>query len=74
MEQLPPALNYFLVTSGATVAGVLFMISVENMAGYKYRYVLAVASFLFLSPFGAWFLSLFVKMSLLSGDQRGASA
>jgi hypothetical protein len=74
MEQVPPALQFFFMTSAATVAGVLFMISVENMSGYKYRYVLAVVSCLLLSPIGAWVISWFVKVGLLSEGRRGASA
>jgi hypothetical protein len=74
MDQIPAPLYYLLMTSSATVVGVLFMITVENMAGYKYRYVLAVASFLLLSPIGAWVVSWFVKMGMLREGRGGASA
>ena len=74
MVQIPSALQYIFMTTSATILGVLFMIAVENMAGYRYRYVLAVTSSLLLSPIGAWVVSLFVKLSLLNEGRGGASA
>mgnify|MGYP001559358393 CR=1 FL=1 len=74
MDQIHPALLYLMATSLATAAGVLFWITVENMAGYKYRYVLAVSSFVLLSPIGAWVVSWIVRVSMLSGKQGSTPA
>jgi len=74
MEHVHPFLQYLATTSLATVTGVLFWITLENLEGHKYRYILAITSFLLLSPLGGWVVSWFIRMSRVSEDRGGTPA
>ena len=59
-------LRYFLYSSGATVCGVLYWISVQNLGERHYKLVYVGLLTIFLSPFGAWAVTALVRMGDLS--------
>ena len=61
MDHINPLLMYFTVASCATINGVLYWMAVENLHKVKYKFVLASILSLFLTPFGAWVVSLAIK-------------
>jgi hypothetical protein len=68
MENTNPWLLYLLGSAGATVSGLLYWMAIENLANVKGRYVLTFFLSLFLTPVGAWVVSLVVKARQLTKE------
>jgi hypothetical protein len=58
-----------MMTSGATLSGILFSLAVENWRESKFRYLYAFVASLLLTPLGAWVVSTFIRINSLRSDR-----
>ena len=56
-----PVFQFFTVTVLATISGILYWMSVNNLDHLKSKFVLSACLSVILTPFGAWAISVFVK-------------
>jgi hypothetical protein len=62
MDDIHPILRYLAGTAVATFTGLAYWFALENMRGYKNKFVFALTASILLSPLGAWFISLFMRL------------
>jgi hypothetical protein len=62
MANLHPILFYFMIKASATVSGLFYLMTVENLGKMDNKFVLALILILFLAPFGAWVVSAILKI------------
>jgi hypothetical protein len=70
MEQINPLLLYLMASAGATICGLLYWMAIDNLGKIKGKYVFTFILSLFLSPFGAWVVSLVLKARQLRKELR----
>ena len=61
MEHINPLLLYIAASTGATACGLLYWMAIENLGKVKVKYALTFSLSMFLTPFGAWVVSLVLK-------------
>lgn len=66
MEFPIDVLFYFLSSTGATLCGVLYWMSVQNMGDRHYKLLHVGLLSIFLTPVGAWVVTSLVRMGDLS--------
>jgi len=75
METMHPAFQFFSMTILATIGGILYWMAVDNLNHLKSKFLLSGALSVFLTPFGAWAVSVIIKaMHLREQHQVGTSA
>ena len=68
-----PVFQFFTVTILATISGILYWMSVNNLDHLKSKFVLSASLSVLLTPFGAWAVSVFIK-AMHHKEQVGAPA
>lgn len=63
-------LFYFLSSTGATLCGIMYWMSVQNMGDRRYRLLQVGILSIFLTPVGAWVITSFVRMADLSRKSK----
>ncbi len=69
-----PAFQFFLLTIVATMSGILYWMTVDNLNHLKSRFVLSASLSIILTPFGAWAISVLIKAMHLRQREVGAPA
>lgn len=73
MEFPRDVLRYFLTSIGATISGILYWMSVQNLGDRRYKLLHAGLLSIFLTPFGAWVVTSLVRMRDLSRSMKGGT-
>jgi hypothetical protein len=70
IEHINPLLLYIAVSACATVYGLLYWMAIENLGKVKFKYALTFILSMFLTPFGAWVVSLVLKARQLGKELK----
>jgi hypothetical protein len=66
MESIPDMLKYLLFSAGATVSGILYWMSIENMKSSSHKLFYVFLLSLFLTPAGAWVVTTILRITKIS--------
>lgn len=66
--------QYFIYTILATISGILYWMTVENLSYLKSKFVLSAGLSVILTPFIAWGVSVIIKAMHLKSESHPARA